>query len=674
MKASPFLMGLGLLALSAQLAGAQSIFFDDFESYTSTAEMNAPGAWGDNGTTGNPSTLQTSGGNPGQYMFHPGGVSAQRSFAPTVGTDDNPLVFEFDFLDDGVGNKRLTGGLRGSGAILEVGRFNNNTFPEGPTSPVDGYGIRTVSIDGSPFGNRGWVLFEGEASPQAGWHSVKTTVRASDVTFELDLDDDGTVDATRVIETAGGAGIAYDVARLGGPSNLSSAGGGLGFDNVRLSTFENTGTIAGVFNTGVNASGNALPADVVDPHFSVHQVGSAGDAASTGRGAPTFVVPESNFPSADITTKVQQASTAEFFDGQIATNDVIAGQIGTELPGDNGWHPANTDPLDQLPALTDGTGIRSTNLTGLLNDFPTAGQPTKLVQYDFDATDIDEINILTGNQGADGRVFSTARVLFSTDNGLTFEELGYFESNPPGGATRNGLGFGSTPQGLLLQDGVRSTLLSIARQDDSALIEGATNLQIELFSTSNTGGVYADPFDGVNPFTGVDDGVGAAFESPLVFEIDVLASDGTVFNSWVANAPDSAWIAPVQDDYAFAEAGVYDYVMEFDLSSEELAGFRLDGLWATDEAGLDIFINGVSTGQTSSGSSSLSSFSITDGFVAGLNTLVFRVENGGTEPNPTGLRVTFTDAPAPPVRPIPEPSTLALLAVGVAFVTARRQR
>ena len=40
----------------------------------------------------------------------------------------------------------------------------------------------------------------------------------------------------------------------------------------------------------------------------------------------------------------------------------------TSLPG---WHPANTNPADQLSAFTDGAGMLSSGLTGLLNDnFP----------------------------------------------------------------------------------------------------------------------------------------------------------------------------------------------------------------------------------------------------------------------------------------------------------------
>ena len=33
-----------------------------------------------------------------------------------------------------------------------------------------------------------------------------------------------------------------------------------------------------------------------------------------------------------------------------------------------------------------------------------------------------------------------------------------------------------------------------------------------------------DPFDGINPFTDTDDGLTAAFVSPLVWEIDVLGT------------------------------------------------------------------------------------------------------------------------------------------------------
>ncbi len=68
------------------------------------------------------------------------------------------------------------------------------------------------------------------------------------------------------------------------------------------------------------------------------------------------------------TTQGEETDLAKLY----SSTDLIQGMIATELPGDLGWHSANTDPLDQLPAFTDGIGARS-GLTGLLNDFPGAG-------------------------------------------------------------------------------------------------------------------------------------------------------------------------------------------------------------------------------------------------------------------------------------------------------------
>lgn len=205
-------------------------------------------------------------------------------------------------------------------------------------------------------------------------------------------------------------------------------------------------------------------------------------------------------------------------DGMIGVGDLISGAIGTELPGDTGWHPAVGDPLDKLPAFTDDTGIRATGLTGLMNDFPGAGAPAKIVQYDLAAaTDVSKIQILTGNNGTDGRVFSTSVVEYSTDFGANWTTLGYFQSDPSG--TLNN----SDPN----SNHWHATMVEIDDDIGGDLITGATNLIFNLYSVDNTGGQMRDPFDGVNPYTGVDDFLTAAFVSPLVFEIDVLPEPTT---------------------------------------------------------------------------------------------------------------------------------------------------
>jgi hypothetical protein len=196
-------------------------------------------------------------------------------------------------------------------------------------------------------------------------------------------------------------------------------------------------------------------------------------------------------------------------DGSIAHGDLISGLIGTELPPLNGWHPANGDPADQLTAFTDDAGMRASGLTGLLNDFPGVGVPAKTVRYDLAAaTDVGKIQILTGNNGRDGRIFSTTVVRTSTD-GSAFNLLGYFQSDPSG--TIN-----SGPNAL------GSTLVTIANSGGGPLATAVTNVIFELYAVDNTGGEMRDPYDGVNLFTGVDDGLSAAFVSPLVLELDVL--------------------------------------------------------------------------------------------------------------------------------------------------------
>ncbi len=195
----------------------------------------------------------------------------------------------------------------------------------------------------------------------------------------------------------------------------------------------------------------------------------------------------------------------------IVSGDVLDGLIATELPADTGWHPANTNPADQLPALTDGAGMLGSGLTGLLNDFPGAGNPTKSIQYDLAApTDLARIHVYSGNNGTDGRIFSTTVVRYSTDNGATFDELGYFQSDPSG--TVNSAE----------SNGWRATLVEIFDDMGGSLADGVTNLQFDFFSVSNTQGRMDDPFTGTNPFTSTDDGFDAAFESPLILEIDVV--------------------------------------------------------------------------------------------------------------------------------------------------------
>ncbi len=90
-----------------------------------------------------------------------------------------------------------------------------------------------------------------------GWHRFSATITPSSITFELDLFRNGTNEVTlaagpdasqtwQITSSANG----YDSLRIGGASGLSSAGGGVAFDNVVLSLIDlmAPGTIDGDYN------------------------------------------------------------------------------------------------------------------------------------------------------------------------------------------------------------------------------------------------------------------------------------------------------------------------------------------------------------------------------------------------------------------------------------------
>ena len=216
--------------------------------------------------------------------------------------------------------------------------------------------------------------------------------------------------------------------------------------------------------------------------------------ATTGNAALNVVV-----------TQGEEGDLAELY----SSTDLIQGMIATELAGDLGWHPANSDPLDQLPAFTDGVGLRVTGLTGLLSDFPGSGLPTKRIQYDLSSpTDIAEIRVFSGNSGMDGRVFHTYTVEFSSNDGGIWSTPIYVQSHASG----------------TLNNGDWRVVLSQLMDSSGTLAAGVTNLRFDFYAVDNTASQMRDPFAGVNPYTGVDDGLSAAFVSPLIWEIDVIGA------------------------------------------------------------------------------------------------------------------------------------------------------
>jgi hypothetical protein len=126
---------------------------------------------------------------------------------------------------------------------------------------------------------------------------------------------------------------------------------------------------------------------------------------------------------------------------------------------------------------------------------------------------------------------------------------------------------------------------------------------------------------------------------------------------WIGDNALSAWIGPNNGSDLDGPAGDYTYRTTFDLTGLIPGTASISGQWTTDNLGIDILINGVSTGQFISSPESFRTFTpftIQSGFVEGVNTIDFVVRN---EPfdgrNPTGLRVEMTGSAAI----VPEPAS-----------------
>jgi hypothetical protein len=146
----------------------------------------------------------------------------------------------------------------------------------------------------------------------------------------------------------------------------------------------------------------------------------------------------------------------------------------------------------------------------------------------------------------------------------------------------------------------------------------------------------------------------------------------------------SAWIGPNNQGDLHGVVGTYDYRTTFTLTAAQASAFLVTGNWATDNAGLDILINGQSTGNhigsalgSYAGFEQYTPFQIGSGFQSGDNTLDFLVYNGSegsnTDDNPTALRVDGIVG----TTVAPEPSSFAVfgfLGLGMAGLMLKARK
>ena len=125
-------------------------------------------------------------------------------------------------------------------------------------------------------------------------------------------------------------------------------------------------------------------------------------------------------------------------------------------------------------------------------------------------------------------------------------------------------------------------------------------------------------------------------------ESRVVLSEGFPMDCcWLQNNNRSKWIAPQTDGKDFNAVGGYIYRVKFDLSAFKSGSAVIAGMWSTDNNGVDILINGKSTGHATpiEAFHGMYPFEIRNGFVDGINTIDFVVYNLNA---PTGLRVEVT--------------------------------
>lgn len=138
---------------------------------------------------------------------------------------------------------------------------------------------------------------------------------------------------------------------------------------------------------------------------------------------------------------------------------------------------------------------------------------------------------------------------------------------------------------------------------------------------------------------------------------------------YVSNSSTFQWIGPIPNAGNInVSPGLFTYRTTFDLTGLNPNTAVLQGNFSSDNNTVNVLINGASTGITSSsaGYTSLTPFSINSGFVNGINTLDFIVNN---EDSPSGLLTEFTQATAnaqATTVSVPEPSSaLGTLAFGI---------
>lgn len=153
---------------------------------------------------------------------------------------------------------------------------------------------------------------------------------------------------------------------------------------------------------------------------------------------------------------------------------------------------------------------------------------------------------------------------------------------------------------------------------------------------------------------------------------EAIGSKPFRFNGgYFADTASAAWVSPGANGNAGVQ-GFYVYDLAFDLTGLNSATASISGIFGTDNDGsISLNNNAPVATQGFAGFGTPTSFAFNSGFVAGLNTIHVKVDNGG---DPTAFFVQLSGTASVGDSSVPEPGTVVLTCAGLAGLLLFRRR
>lgn len=223
MKTSFVSLAVGVCSLLVPSLGMAQLYVNETFDYPDTAALQTK--WS------NPTglSLDTTSGNPLPAGAHSGANTFHQWTGSTFSitpTDASPLVLSGDVWYSGSNNQRNTIGLRtGANPLFEMGFYNSSPA-------ANGLSTRLLNIGGV---GGTWIQLVSytDLGTDPQWIHLESTFTAKSATVRWDLGADGIFDGSQTW-TGTTDVLPFSDLRFGGPSGVSSAGGGFLVDNIRL--------------------------------------------------------------------------------------------------------------------------------------------------------------------------------------------------------------------------------------------------------------------------------------------------------------------------------------------------------------------------------------------------------------------------------------------------------